>query len=72
MYELMKKSFQLCQGDRSLSKYYKKLKSIFIRLDYHKPKNIASAIDNEKNKEVYYWGSYLYVPCRFRVEFRSS
>ena len=48
VYELMKKSFQSCQGGRPLSEYYNELNSIFLELDYRRPNDMECTADIEK------------------------
>lgn len=48
VYELIKRSFQLCQDDRSLVEYHNELNSIFMKFHYHGANNVICTIDIEK------------------------
>ena len=50
-YELMKKSFQSCQGGSTLTKYYNELNLIFMELDYQRPNDMTCVANIEKQRK---------------------
>ncbi|RVW36295.1 Retrovirus-related Pol polyprotein from transposon TNT 1-94 [Vitis vinifera] len=50
-YELMKKSFQSCQGGSTLTKYYNELNLIFMELDYQRSNDMTCVANIEKQRK---------------------